>query len=170
MTRRLFLNRAAALAAVYATATLLVTAWGMLRAWKHRRGPMASLCIDSGLILLSVGGFAAVLDRAGKQPLGFDPAIVQLTAVHFHFAAFVLLLLTGLASKPNDRLSQINCIAVIVAVPLVAIGITTSRLGASPSIECVAAWCMAIGGLMTADCAPFPLDDRSDAVLWFVLA
>jgi hypothetical protein len=142
--------QAAVLAAVYAIATLLVAAWGVLQAWQHRRGPLASLCIDAGLIYLSVGGLASFFDRAGLQPLGFDPAIVQLTAVHFHFAGFVLLLLTGLAAKPNDRLSQVNCIAVVIAVPLVGIGITTSRLGASPLIECVAAWFMAIGGLMTA--------------------
>jgi hypothetical protein len=47
-------------------------------------------------------------------------------------------------------LSQVNCIAVVVAVPLVAIGITVTQLGLSPAIECLAAWGMAIGGLLTA--------------------
>ena len=70
--------------------------------------------------------------------------------MHFHYAGFTLLLLTGLASQSGDRLSQVNCIAVVVAVPLVAVGITTTQLGFSPAIECLAAWGMAIGGLLTA--------------------
>ncbi len=141
---------AAVLGAIYAAATLLVAAWGVMRAWRHRPGPVGSLCIDVGLVYLAVGGIAVVLDRAGLRPLDFDPAIIQLTAVHFHYAGFTLLLLAGLAAKPLDRLSQFNCVSVVVAVPLMAIGITASRLGASPAIECVAAWCMAIGGLLTA--------------------
>ncbi len=141
---------AALLAAPYLAATALVAAWGLLRAWQHRRGPLGDLTIDAGLIYLAIGGFWAVLDRAGLQPLGFDPAIVQLTAVHFHYAGFTLLLLTGLAAQGGDRLSQVNCVAVVAAVPLVAVGITTTQLGISPAIECMVAWGMAIGGLLTA--------------------
>jgi hypothetical protein len=141
---------AALFAGPYLVATAAVAVWGLLRAWQHRRGPMGDLCIDAGLIYLAVGGFWAVLDRAGSQPLGFDPAIVLLTSVHFHYAGFALLLLTGLAAQSGDRLSKVNCIAVVAAVPLVAIGITTTQLGFSPAIECLAAWCMAIGGLLTA--------------------
>ena len=142
---------AALLAAPYlGLRPLVVAAWGLLRAWQHRRGPLGDLSIDAGLIYLAIGGLWAVLDRAGLQPLGFDPAIVQLTAVHFHYAGFTLLLLTGLAAKAGDRLSQVNCIAVVAAVPLVAVGITTTQLGFGPAIECMAAWFMAIGGLLTA--------------------
>jgi hypothetical protein len=141
---------AALLAGSYLAATAVVAVWGLLRAWQHHRGRMGDLCIDVGLMYLAVGGFWAVLDRAGLQPLGFDPAIVLLTAVHFHYAGFTLLLLTGLAAQPGDRLSQVNCIAVVVAVPLVAVGITTTQLGFSPAIECPVAWGMAIGGLLTA--------------------
>jgi hypothetical protein len=141
---------AALLAGPYLAATAAVAAWGMLRAWHHRRGPLGNVCIDAGLVYLAVGGFWAVLDRAGRQPLGFDPAIVLLTAVHFHYAGFTLLLLTGLAAQSGDRLSQANCIVVVLAVPLVAVGITTTQLGFSPAIECMVAWGMAIGGLLTA--------------------
>ena len=137
-------------AAPYLAATMAVALWGLLRAWQHRRGPMGDLCIDVGMIYLAVGGYWAVLDRAAAQPLGFDPAIVLLTSVHFHYAGFALLLLTGLAAQPGDRLSQVNCIAVVVAVPLVAIGITATQLAFSPVIECLAAWGMALGGLLTA--------------------
>ena len=140
----------AMLAGPYLAATAVVAVWGLLRAWQHRRGPMGDLCIDVGLIYLVVGGFWAVLDRAGLQPLDFDPAIVLLTAVHFHYAGFTLLLLTSLVAQSGDRLSQVNCIAVVVAVPLVAVGITTTQLGFSPAIECLAAWGMAVGGLLTA--------------------
>ena len=138
------------LAGPYLAATAAVAAWGLLRAWQHRRGSVGEICIDVGLIYLAVGGFWAVLDRAGLRPLGFDPAIVLLTAVHFHYAGFTLLLLTGLAAQSGDRLSQVNCVAVVVAVPLVAVGITTTQLGFGPAIECLAAWGMAIGGLLTA--------------------
>jgi hypothetical protein len=141
---------AALLAGPYMAATAAVALWGLLRAWQHRRGPIGDLSIDAGLVYLAVGGFWAVLDRAGLQPLGFDPAIVLLTAVHFHYAGFTLLLLTGLAAKAGDRLSQVNGIAVVVVVPLVAAGITTTQLGFSPAIECLAAWGMAIGGSLTA--------------------
>jgi hypothetical protein len=141
---------AALLACPYMAATATVAVWGLLRAWQHRRGPLGDLTIDAGLIYLAVGAFWAVLDRVGLQPLGFDPAIVLLTAMHFHYAGFTLLLLTGLAAQSGDRLSQLNCVAVVAAVPLVAVGITTTQLGFSPAIECLAAWGMAIGGLLTA--------------------
>jgi hypothetical protein len=53
-----------------------------------------------------------------------------LTGAHFHYAGLLLPILTGLAARERrDRMTDVVCIAVIVAVPLVAVGITLAAHG-----------------------------------------
>ncbi len=94
-------------------------------------------------MFLAVGGGWAVLSRAGATPLGFGPVIVELTAVHFSYAGFVLPLLTGLAAQRLPGIpGTAAAMGVVVGVPLVALGIL---LGGP--IETAAALLLAAAGL-----------------------
>jgi hypothetical protein len=91
-------------------------------------------CISAGLLLLPVGGLWLALARFGAQPFGFGGTIVLLTAVHFHYAGFALLILAGLAGRrlrvgaPLARgVFRLVAVGIIAGVPLVALGITFSR-------------------------------------------
>ena len=55
---------------------------------------------DAAVAFLAVGATFAVIDRLGVQPFGFSATVILLTAVHFHFAGFVLPLAGALAYGP----------------------------------------------------------------------
>jgi len=79
---------------------------------------------------LAVGGLFALLSRAGVL-LGFPSIIILLTAVHYTYAGFIL----PLVARP---LSRVATLLALIAMPLVAIGITFS-----PLLEWLAAWLLA---------------------------
>lgn len=110
------------------------------------------LTINIGFIFLAVGGVWAVIERSGYRPWGLDSNIEILTAVHFHFAGFVLLLCAGWAAKelPESRIAKLACLASIVGVPLTAAGILTTKLGHGTVLEIVGAVTMAIAGVLVA--------------------
>ena len=94
----------------------------------HRSlGDLAKL---SATVYLPVGGIWALFDQLQFQPLGFSHIIVLLTGVHFHYAGFALPRLAGLWMNHTARtkLFQAATIGIILGVPLVAIGITSSQL------------------------------------------
>jgi len=76
---------------------------------------------------LMIGAVWLVLARLGEQPLGYEHAIVHATAVHFHYAGFVLpiLALQWLRAAPGIR-GRLLLLALLLGVPLVAAGITLS--------------------------------------------
>lgn len=142
---------AAALAVPWLIVTGLLALCGLLRIGQQGVRPVDRLCIDAGLVYVVVGSAWAVSDRLGYRPLQFDPIIVLLTAVHFHYAGFVLPIVTGLAVRQvSGRAARAAGIAVLAGVPMVAVGITTTQLGASPLIESAATLLMAAGGAMVA--------------------
>jgi len=115
-----------------------------LKSWEN-------LCIDAGLVYLVVGGGWTVLSRWGMRPLNFEPVIVLLTAIHFHYAGFLLPIFTGLAAqKLKGALSRLAVFGVIAGVPLVAVGITATQLGFGTWLESFAALVLAGAGLLTA--------------------
>lgn len=67
---------------------------------------MSELAIDAALLYIPVGAVALVLHVAGIS-LQFRPIIILLTVVHYHYAGFVLPLVTGLAGRvlsgPTER-------------------------------------------------------------------
>lgn len=99
---------------------------------------------DAGLMFLAVGGAWMTISRGGLNPLGFSDAIVQLTAVHFHYAGFALPIVAGFTACRLER-TAIVPFAVIVGVPLTAAGITVGG-----PLEWVAATVMALAGVATA--------------------
>jgi hypothetical protein len=131
--------------------TCLLALLGAKRLFLHRRGPVSEVCLAVGLVYVVVGSVWAILDRAAIQPLDFDPVIVLLTAIHFHYAGFALPVLTGLVLRHVDsKASRLAAVGVIMAPPLVAIGITMRQLNFGHLVETIAAWAMAGSGLLTA--------------------
>jgi uncharacterized protein (UPF0548 family) len=109
-----------------------------------RRRLEPSIGVDAGLAFLTVGAAWLTISRLGANPLGFNDAIVQLTAVHFHYAGFALPLVAGLVAQRAGR-GLLTPGWVVIGVPLTAAGIT-----AGGTFEWVAATVMAMGGLATA--------------------
>lgn len=120
----------------------LVRVWALIRRFGARGLLDGELAIAAALGFPVIGSGWLLCDRLAIEPLGFSPLIVLLTAVHFHHAGFTLPMSAGLLTRSDERKAwRVAALTVVVAVLLVAIGIT-----ASPIIELV-------GGLMTAAAA-----------------
>lgn len=136
----------------YALPWLLVTLW---IAWQTvlalGRGPRNAerAVMLSGPVMLAVGGAWYFADRTGMEPLGFDFLIVRLTAAHFHFAGFALPIAAGLVLRhAPGRLMKVAAWGVVAGVPMVAAGITLTRMGARVEVECVLALLFSLCALM----------------------
>jgi hypothetical protein len=131
--------------------TLFVASLGLLRLRQPGARTTADVCLSAGMVFLAVGGGWAFLSRLGARPLGFSPVILLLTGVHFHYAGFVLPLLTGILARTSPgRLSRLAGVCVMAGVPLVAVGITLGR--GWPAAEGPPAWflsaaCLLVGYL-----------------------
>jgi hypothetical protein len=114
------------------------------------RRDLDGLCRDAALIFALVGGGWTLADRSGFRPLQFEPEIVALTAVHFHYAGLLLPLLAGLVQRELFffRLASRAAVGVVLGVPAVAVGITATQLGAGPSIEAAAGCGLALAGMV----------------------
>ena len=75
-----------------AVATAVPAALGWLGRPSFRPGALARL---AGPLYLTVGATWLVASRLGLRPVGIGEPIVELTAVHFHFAGFVAALLAA---------------------------------------------------------------------------
>jgi len=124
--------------------TLVVASAGFGRLLSRRTLIDPGIGADAGLVFLAVGGAWLTISRAGLNPLGFSDAIVQLTAVHFHYAGFALPIVAGLTASCLQR-SILVPLAVIVGVPLTAIGIIFGGW-----LEWFSATAMALAGIATA--------------------
>jgi len=141
---------AAALTVPWVLFTLVVAVIGLRRLWEGGVRPLSAACENAGLIFLAVGGAWTLTSRLGARPLDFDAMIVLLTAAHFHFAGFILPLLTSwTAQELNDRLTGLACPGVMGGVPLVAAGITANQLGL-PCVEALAAWFLSAACMLLA--------------------
>jgi hypothetical protein len=142
---------AAALCLPWLTTTTLLGLVGAARIWRRGLAPLPELCADAGLLFLPVGAVWAVVARWGLRPLNFEPVIVLLTAVHFHYAGFVLPLLTGLAGRVvGGRVAEAASVGVVAGVPLVAAGITATQLGLGSLLGCFAACLTTLAAVLTA--------------------
>lgn len=141
------------LGGLLATPWLLYTAAIFLEAFSNRKAEGANdtfgrLCTSFSFLYLVIGAAWALADRFGWQPLDFDPLIVLLTAVHFHYAGFALVWIAGRAAATSSKLWSKRLISAVVAgVPLTAVGITTSHWQWAPEIEAFAVGVMALGGI-----------------------
>ncbi|MEM9821313.1 MAG: YndJ family transporter [Bacteroidota bacterium] len=105
----------------------------------------AKRCQLAAFAYLPVGAFWALCDRLDFQPLGFDPTIVLLTVAHFHYAGFILpWLCKCLLEFFPSRWAVLFSLGVVLGIPLVALGITTSHFHCPTYWESVFASIMAI--------------------------
>lgn len=131
--------------------------------------------LAGGQIFLLIGGLGAMADRLALQPFGFDPAIILLTGVHFHYAGLIFPLLLGLLVQhwPSPWPNMAAWLAV-AAVPLTAAGITLAQVSGDFRLEAIAAgtvalagWLGALGYLWAVGRAQLPLAVR---LSWGLLA
>lgn len=130
----------------------------------------AELAIAAGLGFPVIGSGWLLCDRLALEPLGFSPLIVLLTAVHFHHAGLTLPLSAGLLGRamgspergaPRQDLAREPwrgaAVVVVIAVPLVAIGITASPLleVIAAGITAAAAIVVGVGMLRRSTCLAF---------------
>lgn len=136
----------AALALPWLLVTLVLALAGVLRLWRLPWRLNGELAIAASLLMIAVGGGWAVISRAGLRPQNFSPAIVLLTGVHFHYAGFVLPLLTGLTlnalhgERQPGLVDRSLLVSIVAGVPLVGVGISLS-----PQIEVAAAIMLTVG-------------------------
>ncbi len=141
----------AALALPWLLTTGLLALFGVLRVGQRGWKRLDEHCMDAGLIYVVVGSGWVMLDRLAVRPLDFEPVIVLLTAIHFHYAGFALPFATALALREaTGVVTRLAGLGVIAGVPLVAIGITATQLRFGPFLECLAAWVLATSGMLTA--------------------
>jgi hypothetical protein len=88
-----------------------------------RLRPSVRHVTDAAVVFLAVGATFAVISRSGIPLLGFPAELTVLSAVHFHFAGFVLPLAGALAfgRRPTRWLAAALAM-VIVGIPVTAIG------------------------------------------------
>ena len=134
--------------------TGVTAAVGLRRLRSRGLRPLPDLAVDAGLLYLPVGGVALLLHRAGIS-LRFAPVIVLLTVVHYHYAGFVLPLVTGMAGRilandegrfgtdPTGRVAVVTTLVIVANVALIAVGITFSPL---VEVLAVALFTAAVGG------------------------
>lgn len=122
---------AAGLASVWLGVTLLLAAVGFSRT-VDRGGvaPISETVIDAGLAYTTVGASALIFHHLGIY-FWFDPVIILLTAVHFHYAGFALPVMTGLTGRaiglPGRGFRVLTGI-ILIGPAIIAVGISFSLL------------------------------------------
>jgi hypothetical protein len=94
---------------------------------------------DAALVYLPGGALWHMLSLLEVPILGFEPAIVRLTAVHLHYVGFALPLLTGMtlrrvehsqartSSPLSEFISSTLCIAALLNFPIIAGAMTLAQ-------------------------------------------
>jgi hypothetical protein len=138
---------AAALAAPWLGVTALLGLSALSRTIERGSWPLSETLVDAGLAYTNVGAVALLLYHLDVT-LWFSPVIVLLTAVHFHYAGFVLPLTTGLAGRcgsvESSRVFRALGAVVLVGPAIIALGISFS-----PTVELlgVGSFTVAVGAL-----------------------
>lgn len=112
---------------VFMTGLLGLTA--LTRVRERGPWPISETLIDAGFAYSVVGSVALVFHHLGIT-FWFESIIILLTAVHFHFAGFVLPVLTGLAGRTLDEQRGFRVLASVVLFgpAIIAVGISFSPL------------------------------------------
>lgn len=166
---------AAVLTAPWLLFSLVVAVEGIRRfrvRFTERRLSVASAVTNIGFLGLPAGTVWLVLSRLGYDPGSFGELMVLLTAVHFHFAAFVAPIWVGflgqeiLQRKPALYPAfRILAIGLVAGVPLVAAGIAVSSL-----VETAGVFVLAVSGIglgvLGLILAPVFADRRGHLMLW----
>lgn len=112
----------------YLLSTLIVASHGVNRFLRRGFVNTAEIMIDIGLVYIVMGALWFLAFHL-QFDTGFSPIITWLTAIHFHYSAFLLCITVGLIGRLHMTRYYKFCCAVIAAGPmLVAVGITFSRI------------------------------------------
>ena len=125
-----FVMESAPFAAVWFVFTLYVSLYAISRILERGIQPLPELAIDVGWLYLGLGGFWFFASVAQISMMGFSNQIILLTAVHFHYSAFIIPIFIGFLGRLSlKRRPLYNLVAIIIMLsPItVAVGITFSR-------------------------------------------
>jgi YndJ-like protein len=127
------------LAVPWSAVSALVGLSGLRRILERGLRFIEETAVDVGCLFLSVSGVWAVLAAAGGRILGFDRGTIELAAVHFLYAGFVLPVIGCLVrrSRPS-RLSLLALIGSLVGVPSQRSGSPTRRRSSARALCCLA--------------------------------
>lgn len=110
--------------------TVFIALYAILRLWETKIHRIEETSVLFGLIYLAGGGFWFFAYAAHLQIMQFAPLIILLTAVHFHYSAFLIPIFNGLLGRTIRKHRMLyNWITwVILLSPLlIALGITYSK-------------------------------------------
>lgn len=148
---------AAALAAPWVAVTGLLGTAGVARTAERGLWPIHETVADAGLAYTVVGSVALVLSHLGVT-FWFEPVIVLLTAVHFHYAGFVLPVVVGLTGRcgdaRDDALFRALAAVVLVGPAIIAVGISFSPLVEVVAVGVFTAAVAVLGGYVVVRVAP----------------
>lgn len=147
-----FMNPPSMVSAAYAVPwfiTRLAIVCDVMLTWRQLPAKTpGQLCFDCAFIFPAIGAAWLVANRAGWTPWNFDPLIVLLTAAHFHHAGFTLPLMAGLNAKASPGCwTRFSCVAILLGVPLVAVGITCTHFGVLSFVEPFGVTVLVLGAL-----------------------
>ncbi|WP_194841439.1 YndJ family protein [Sporosarcina obsidiansis] len=115
------------LATIYLFFTLFVAIYGVTRFLHRGFTHLEEFAIEMGLIYLAMGGGWYFAFISGID-LGFSPLLTWLTAIHFHYSAFILPFFVGFLGRLHtSRLYRSSTVTLLAAPMVVAVGITFSR-------------------------------------------
>lgn len=148
----------------FAVVYLLFVAAAALAAWRPAgaRSPAAlprelraltlpQAVARAALLLWTVGAAWLLIDAFGLRPMGFVASIVRLTAIHFHYAAFIVPVIAAhVARAQPSSLARAAAVVSVLGAPSTAIGITAVQRGAPLWLEALFALPMIGGALLVA--------------------
>jgi YndJ-like protein len=139
----------AAIAAIYLVPALLVASASCLRA-RTIRGPSDLAAVAAGISLL-IGALFFVLHRQDVAFAGLPELMLQVSAVHFHFTGFGLVLMAGALGRRSPRLGTVAVFLLVGGTLLTPIGLLVG-----PALRVVAAAAV-VAGLAALIAGTFPL-------------
>lgn len=110
--------------------TVFIALYAIFRLWETKIHRIEETSVLFGLIYLAGGGFWFFAYAAHLQIMQFGPLIILLTAVHFHYSAFLIPIFNGLLGRTirKHRMLYSWITWVILLSPLlIALGITYSK-------------------------------------------
>ncbi|WP_026701290.1 YndJ family protein [Salibacterium aidingense] len=129
------------LAGIWFFFTLILGWSGLRRLLARGIAPLEETAIDIGYLYLPVGGSWFVLAQGGAASLlPYSSVIVDLTAVHFHYAAFLLPVFTGLLGRwhyYNEGSNSMGGYQILTVGVLIGPLLTAAAVDQGPPLEAV---------------------------------
>lgn len=126
-----FLTDAVLFALIWWAYTSLLAAYGVIRLRKTKIHRIEETSIYLGLIYLFMGGFWFFAYTSNMNIMNFSRLIILLTAVHFHYSAFLIPIFNGLLGRKirvKRRLYLWVTWTILLSPMLIAAGISFSKI------------------------------------------